>query len=302
MKALLGRKIGMTQIFADDSLVPVTVIEAGPCYVTQIKTIEKEGYEAIQIGYGEVKDKYLTKPIKGRFEKIKIKPTRYVAEYRVEKGEEVPQPGSAMSCEVFQVGELTNITSVSKGKGFQGVVKRWGFAGGPGGHGSHFHRAPGSIGMAATPSRVYKGMKMPGRMGGGRVTVKNLEVIKVDPQQNLILVKGAVPGGKGALVMIKGTGKTVKKPLKLVEVAEEAPKKEKKAEKKIEAEKSEESKKEKKKESKQKEKVTAEGSHPEEAKGRREELNKKEVKKEEDKESAKEEKAKEQKKKQKEKK
>lgn len=220
MKALLGRKLGMTQLFADDALVPVTVIEAGPCYVTQVKTEEKEGYGAVQIGYAELKPKHVTKPLKGHFDKAKTKPSRYLAEYRLDKEEQAPEVGSSMACDIFAAGELADVTSVSKGKGFQGVMKRWGFAGGPGGHGSHFHRTPGSIGMAATPSRVFKGMKMAGRMGGDTVTVKNLEVIKVDVDQNVILVKGAVPGGKGALVLIKATGKVVQ-PTKLTQVGSE---------------------------------------------------------------------------------
>jgi len=231
LKALLGKKLGMTQVFAHDSVVPVTVLEVGPCFVTQVKTEENDGYAAVQIGYGEIKEKKVTKPIKKHFDKAKVKPRRHLAEYRIEKEEDKQQPGTKLACSIFETGELATVTSVSKGKGFQGVVKRWGFAGGPGGHGSRFHRSPGSIGMAATPSRVLKGMKMAGRMGGEQVTVKNLEIVKVDENQNLILVKGAVPGGKGALLMINTDGKTAKNPIKLYEAKEEKPAEEKKEKK-----------------------------------------------------------------------
>ena len=231
MKALLGKKLGMTQVFAHDSVVPVTVLEVGPCFVTQVKTEENDGYAAVQIGYGEIKEKKVTKPIKKHFDKAKVKPRRHLAEYRIEKEEDKQQPGAKLACSIFETGELATVTSVSKGKGFQGVVKRWGFAGGPGGHGSRFHRSPGSIGMAATPSKVLKGMKMAGRMGGEQVSVKNLEIVKVDENQNLILVKGAVPGGKGALLMINTDGKTAKNPIKLYEAKEEKPAEEKKAKK-----------------------------------------------------------------------
>ncbi len=219
MKALLGKKLGMTQVFTDDALIPVTVIEVGPCVVTQIKDVKKDGYRAVQIGYGEIKDKHLNRPMKGHFTKTKVAPSRHLAEYRLNDQEQAPKLGEKLSCSVFEAGELTNVVAVSKGKGFQGVVKRWGFAGGPGGHGSHFHRAPGSIGMAATPSRVFKGMKMAGRMGGDQVTVKNLEIIKVDENNNTILVKGAVPGGKGALLFLKASGKSVT-PVKLIQVVQ----------------------------------------------------------------------------------
>ncbi len=219
MKALLGKKLGMTQVFTDDALIPVTVIEVGPCVVTQIKDVKKDGYRAVQIGFGEIKDKHLNRPMKGHFTKTKVAPSRHLAEYRLNDQEQAPKLGEKLSCSVFEAGELTNVVAVSKGKGFQGVVKRWGFAGGPGGHGSHFHRAPGSIGMAATPSRVFKGMKMAGRMGGDQITVKNLEIIKVDENNNTILVKGAVPGGKGALLFLKASGKSVT-PVKLIQVVQ----------------------------------------------------------------------------------
>lgn len=203
MKALLGKKLGMTQVFVEgDKLVPVTVLEAGPCVVTQIKTPEKDGYSALQIGFGEIPDRKVKKPLKGHFAKANVKPLRYLAEVRVEDVENY-KVGQVIDASIFQIGEKAAVTGISKGKGFQGVVRRHGFGGGPASHGAHFHRAPGSIGMAATPSRVLKGSRMPGRMGGERVTIRNLEIVKVDPENNVILVKGAVPGANGSLVMIE---------------------------------------------------------------------------------------------------
>jgi len=211
MKALLGKKLGMTQIFSeDDRLIPVTVIEVGPCVVTQVKTKETDGYSAIQIGYEDIEDKKVTKPLKGHFAKVKTKPKRYLAEVRTDETSEY-KPGDQLTAELFTVGERADVVGVSKGKGFQGVMKRHGFSGGPGGHGSHFHRAPGSIGMAATPSRVPKGRRMAGHMGSERVTSMNLEIVKVDSEQNLMLLKGAVPGAKGSLIMIKESSKSKKK-------------------------------------------------------------------------------------------
>jgi len=241
MKALLGKKLGMTQVFADEALVPVTVIEAGPCVITQVKTEEKEGYAAVQIAYGDIKPKNVTKPLKGHFDKAKAKPARYLRECRLDEGEPLPAVGTKLSCDIFQAGDVASITAVSKGKGFQGVVKRHGFAGGPGGHGSHFHRAPGSIGMAATPSRVFKGTRMPGQMGDAQVTIKSSEIVKIDPENNMMLIKGAVPGGKGALLVIKATGKTVK-PVNVLEVRADKP--EQKTAEKPEKEKAEEIKQE----------------------------------------------------------
>lgn len=211
MKALLGKKLGMTQIFSeDDRLIPVTVIEVGPCVVTQVKTKETDGYSAIQIGYEDIEDKKVTRPLKGHFTKAKVKPKRYLAEVRTDETSEY-KPGDQLTAELFAVGERADVVGVSKGKGFQGVMKRHGFSGGPGGHGSHFHRAPGSIGMAATPSRVPKGRRMAGHMGSERVTSMNLEIVKVDPEQNLMLLKGAVPGAKGSLIMVKESSKSKKK-------------------------------------------------------------------------------------------
>lgn len=208
---MLGKKIGMTQIFLDDGkMVPVTVIEAGPCVVTQVKEREKDGYEAVQIGYQEVKKENVNKPIEGHFKKAKVAPQKYLAELLLANGENY-ELGQVLTVESFTVGERADVTGVSKGKGFQGVVKRWGFKGGPKSHGSHFRRAPGSVGASATPSRVVKGKKMPGQMGNARVSVQNLEVVQVDSDKNLLFLKGAVPGSKGGLLMIKSSVKASSK-------------------------------------------------------------------------------------------
>jgi len=207
MKGLLGKKLGMTQIFTeDDRVVPVTIIEADECIVTQVKTQERDGYSAIQIGFGEIREKLVRKPAKGHFEKAKVKPKRHLAEIRVNEGEEY-KVGQPVKVDIFEVGEKTDVTGISKGKGYAGVVKRWGFSGGPGGHGSHFHRKPGAIGACASPSRVFKGRKLPGQMGNKRITTQNLEIVGVDTEQNLLLIKGNVPGSKNSLVMVKETAK-----------------------------------------------------------------------------------------------
>jgi large subunit ribosomal protein L3 len=194
----------MTQVWSqDDRLVPVTVIQAGPCVVTQIKTAEKEGYEAIQIGFDPItKKRGANKPTKGHFEKSGVEPTKVLREVRVGSGTDY-QLGQKITVEQFAEVQKVDVSGISKGKGFAGVIKRHNFSGGPGGHGAHFHRAPGSVGQCATPSRVFKGLRLPGHMGVDKVTVKNLEVVKVDGEQNLLLVKGAVPGGKGALVSVR---------------------------------------------------------------------------------------------------
>ena len=203
VNTILGRKLVMTQVWGeDDNIVPVTVIQAGPCVVAQVKTTETDGYEAVQIGFGDIKEHRVNKPMKGHFAKAGIAPMRYLREVRVEDASQ-HSCGEVITVESFADTAKVDVTGVSKGKGFAGVIKRHHFAGGPGGHGSHFHRAPGSIGMCAYPSRVLKGMRMAGHMGCDRVTVKNLAVVRVDTDQNLILVKGAVPGGKGALVQVR---------------------------------------------------------------------------------------------------
>lgn len=202
-KALIGKKIGMTQIFdANGNVVPVTVVEAGPCSVVMKKTVENDGYEAVQLGFGDVKVQRVNKPMKGHFDKAGIAPMRYLREVRVENASE-HSVGETVTVAAFEDVAKVDVTGVSKGKGFAGVIKRHGFGGGPGAHGHHFHRAPGSVGMCAYPARVFKGMRLPGHMGCDRVTVKNLAVVRVDAEQNLLLVKGAVPGGKGALVQIR---------------------------------------------------------------------------------------------------
>jgi large subunit ribosomal protein L3 len=200
---ILGRKLGMTQVWGDDDkLLPVTVIEAGPCVVTQLKTEKRDGYRAAQIGFGEIKAKKLTKPMAGHFAKSNVEPVRHLTEVRLGAGDEV-KLGQVITVQDFADVKSVTVTGTSKGKGFAGVMKRHNFKGGPGGHGSHFHRAPGSIGQASTPSRVFKGMKGPGHMGDETVTVKNLDIVRIDAEQNLLLVKGAVPGGKNALLTIR---------------------------------------------------------------------------------------------------
>jgi large subunit ribosomal protein L3 len=200
---LLGKKVGMTQVWTEDgSLIPVTVIEAGPCVVTQVKTTETDGYEAIQIGFEPLAERKVNKPAKGHFDKAGTDAFAHLAEVRLDEPTEL-ECGAVLCVE--QLAEVTsvNVSGVSKGKGFAGVMKRHNFGGGRATHGSHFHRTPGSVGMAATPAKIFKGQKMPGRMGTDKVTVRNLNVVKIDAEQNLLLVKGAVPGGKGALLTIK---------------------------------------------------------------------------------------------------
>lgn len=200
---IIGRKLGMTQVWSeDDRLIPVTVIEAGPCVVTQIKTNAKEGYEAIQIGFSPLPEKKLNKPMKGHFAAAGTTPQKYLSEVHVDDASAY-ELGQEINLEGFSDGSRVHISGVSKGKGFAGVVKRYNFQGGRASHGSHFHRAPGSVGQCASPNRVFKGRKMPGHMGSRQVTTKNLEVIKVDLEQNLLLIKGAVPGGKGALLRVR---------------------------------------------------------------------------------------------------
>lgn len=201
-EVILGRKIGMTQVFDEDGkLIPVTAIEAGPCVVTQIKADGTDGYSAVQIGFGAVKTKNVTKPMKGHFAKSNLTPVRFLREMRVENPGEY-QVGQEIKVEQFNGGQKVDVIGISKGKGFAGTIKRWGHQRGPMGHGSKNHRRPASAG-AKGPARVFKGKKSPGRMGGERVTVQNLEVVKVYPEKNLLLVKGAVPGPKKGLVMVR---------------------------------------------------------------------------------------------------
>jgi large subunit ribosomal protein L3 len=201
MKGILGKKIGMTQVFEEDGrMVPVTVIEAGPAKVIQKKEIDIDGYEALQVGFDQKKkEKNVTKPMLGHFKKASLPAFRFLKELRMEG----LNAGDSITVDIFSKGEKVSIIGTSKGKGFQGVIKRHNFSGGPSSHGSMFKRAPGSIGQSASPSRVFKNRKMPGHMGSEKVTVKNIEVFDVRKDQNLILVKGAVPGANGGYVIIK---------------------------------------------------------------------------------------------------
>jgi len=203
LKGLIGMKIGMTQIFSEDGeRIPVTVIQAGPCTVVQKKTAEKEGYNALQMGFLPQKEKRVKKPQLGHFRKANVPPFRFLKEFRIDAVDEYA-PGSVITVEIFRKGDRVDVTGVSKGRGFAGVMKRWGFGGGPAAHGSMFHRAPGSVGATTDPGRTIKGKKLPGHMGMRRVTVKNLKVIDVKPDENLLLVKGAVPGPNKGIVYIK---------------------------------------------------------------------------------------------------
>jgi large subunit ribosomal protein L3 len=208
MKGLLGKKIGMSQIFMKNGqVVPVTLVEAGPCYVTQIKNGETDGYTAVQMGFGGVKEKRLNKPELGHLNKAGAPSVRFLAEIRMDQTGDV-NVGQTLSVGVFEPGDIVDVTGIAKGKGFQGVIKRWGFHRRPMTHGHHYHRAPGSIGMAASPSRVLKGKKMPGRMGGGQKTVSSLEVVRIEEKSNLIAIKGNIPGPKGGYVIIKEAKKS----------------------------------------------------------------------------------------------
>jgi large subunit ribosomal protein L3 len=203
MEGILGRKLGMTQIYAEDgTAVPVTVIQAGPCLVVQRKTVERDGYDAIQIGLVEAKPAKLGQPLTGHFRKAGVAPTRRLVEFDLSSGEDA-NPGDEVTVTIFTEKEWVDVVGTSKGKGYQGVMKRHGFAGGRASHGSMFHRAPGSIGSSAYPSRVFKGMRAGGRMGGERITVKNLQVVKIDPEKNLIYVRGAVPGPTSGYLAIR---------------------------------------------------------------------------------------------------
>ena len=203
MEGILGRKVGMTQIYVEDgTVIPVTVIKAGPCLVVQRKTADTDGYEAVQIGLVEEKPAKPNQPQAGHFKKAGVAPVRKVEEFRLDSGEEL-KAGDEIKASMFNEKDYVDVVGTSKGKGFQGAMKRHNFAGGRGSHGSMFHRAPGSIGSSAYPSRVFAGMRMAGRMGGARVTTKNLQIVKVDAEQNLIYVRGAVPGPKSGYVAIR---------------------------------------------------------------------------------------------------
>jgi large subunit ribosomal protein L3 len=202
MPAILAKKLGMTQRFLEDGRVErVTVLEAGPCPVTAIRTNEVDGYVAVQLGFGQVREKRLTKAELGHLKKVDAPPLRTLVEFRDEAGELMV--GETVTVEAFEVGQTVKVSGISKGKGFQGTIKRHNFAAGPKSHGSHNVRAPGSIGASATPSRVFKGIRGPGRMGGGRVTQRGLEIVELMPDRNLMLVRGSVPGPKGGTVEVR---------------------------------------------------------------------------------------------------
>ena len=202
-KVIIGKKLGMTQIFDEKGrVIPVTIIEAMPNVVAQVKTIETDGYNAIQLAYGEVKESKVNKPVKGHFAKAGITPKKHLREFRVDSVEEY-KVGDEIKADTFTAGDKIDVQGTSKGKGFQGVIKRHGQSRGPMGHGSMYHRRPGSMGPTSTPGRVFKGKKLPGHMGVDTITIQNLDVVKVDMDKNVILVKGSVPGVKGAILKIK---------------------------------------------------------------------------------------------------
>ena len=203
IKEVFGKKLGMTQLFNDnDEVVAVSVIAVEPNVVTQLRTTDTDGYEAVQLGFGAIKEHKVNKPMAGHFKKQGAPARRYLREVRVDAASD-HKVGEEVGLSAFADVKKVDVTGVSKGKGFAGVMRRYGFAGGPGGHGAHFHRAPGSVGQCATPSRVFKGDRLPGHMGCDRVTVKNLEVVRIDEESNVILVKGAIPGGKNGIVRIR---------------------------------------------------------------------------------------------------
>ena len=209
-KAILATKVGMTQIFNEDGvLTPVTVLQAGPCVVTQVKTVENDGYSAVQVGFVDKREKLVNKPMKGQFDKAGVSYKRFVREFRLEDAESY-EVAQEIKADIFAPGEKVDATAISKGKGFQGAIKRHGQSRGPMAHGSKYHRHAGSNGACSDPSRVFKGKKMAGHMGNKKVTVQNLEIVRVDAENNLLLVKGAVPGPKKSLVTIKATVKSAK--------------------------------------------------------------------------------------------
>lgn len=206
-KAILGKKIGMTQVFTEDGqLIPVSVIQAGPCQVVQKKTEEVDGYTAVQVGYEDKKERRANKPEKGHFQKANVPVKKYLKEFKLDNAAEL-NVGDELTVEQFADGDVLDVTGTSKGHGFTGTIKRWGTHRGPMTHGSHYHRGPGSLGACSDPSRVFKGKKMPGHYGVVKVTIQNLDLVKIDKERNLLLVKGSIPGPKGGLVVVRNAVK-----------------------------------------------------------------------------------------------
>jgi large subunit ribosomal protein L3 len=203
-KGILGKKVGMTQIFDENGLIiPITVVVAGPCFVLQVKTVEKDGYGAICVGFDDIKENRVNKPVSGLYKKAKVAPKRYIKEFRFEDSDKFQVGQKIKVDEMFAAGFKVDVSGISKGKGFQGVIKRHGYSRGRMTHGSHFHRSPGSLGACSDPSRVFKGKRLPGHMGHAKITIQNLDIVKVDKENNLLLIKGAVPGPKGGLLVIR---------------------------------------------------------------------------------------------------
>lgn len=201
LKAILGKKVGMTQIFTEDgAMIPVTVVEAGPCVVTQVKTVESDGYDAVQVGFGTIKEKLVNKPTAGQFKKAGVEVKRYLREFRTNEEFKV---GDEIKVDIFEKGEAIDVTAISKGKGYAGAIKRWGQHRGPMAHGSKYHRGQGSMGAKSDPGRVFKTKKMPGHLGSVQRTIINVKVAGVDAEKNMLLIKGSVPGAKGQLLTIK---------------------------------------------------------------------------------------------------
>ena len=206
-KAILGKKIGMTQVFTEDGqLIPVSVIQAGPCQVVQKKTEEVDGYTAVQVGYEDKKERRANKPEKGHFQKANVPVKKYLKEFKLDNAAEL-NVGDELTVEQFADGDVLDVTGTSKGHGFAGTIKRWGTHRGPMTHGPHYHRGPGSLGACSDPSRVFKGKKMPGHYGVVKVTIQNLDLVKIDKERNLLLVKGSIPGPKGGLVVVRNAVK-----------------------------------------------------------------------------------------------
>lgn len=207
LKAILGKKLGMTQVFTEDGLlIPVTVVEAGPCIVAQVKTQEKDGYSALQMGYDDIRSKLVNKPLKGHYDKGNTAYKRYLREFKLDNADEY-SVGDEIKVDIFSEGDKVDVIGKSKGKGFAGNIKRWNQSKGPMSHGSKYHRGPGALSAGSSPARILKGRHLPGRMGFDTVAVQNLEIVKVDAKRNLLLVKGALPGPKGTLLTIKNTVK-----------------------------------------------------------------------------------------------